>query len=62
MPAIIGVLIDVDDNKPGDGEVGDDRDKVGPALIATAVPVKFGFTNSQTFHRVAHFLNVSVVT
>jgi hypothetical protein len=60
MPAVIGISVDMDDDQSGDREARDRLDEVATTFLATPVPVKFGFTDAQTFHGPAHFCNVVV--
>lgn len=60
MSTVISISVDMDDDESGDWEARDCLHEVTTTLLAAPVPVKFGFTNAQTFHSLAHFCNIVV--
>jgi len=61
MSTVLRVLVDVDDDKSGDGKLGDDLHELSASFCATAMPMKLGFTDAQTVHGLAHLIDVVVV-
>ena len=54
MTTVVGVLIDMYNNEPGDREVGNRLDEVAAPSGAAAVPMELGLADAQAFHGFTH--------
>ncbi|WP_313869457.1 hypothetical protein [Mycobacteroides abscessus] len=61
MTPVVGVFVDVDDDEPGDRELGNGSDVLSAAFGAAAMPVQFGLTDTKAFENFSHFSDIFVI-